>query len=129
MAVGFDTTKPSARMKFHKPTLLPQAIGHHTPAVRTLFGLATGAARVLRRTRKGGKRRGKASLSSGMSGRRRRSTSARGGSKSGRRTRHLSSGSRSTRRRSSRKAAHLVKGSAAAKRHMSSIRKLRGKGK
>jgi len=111
VAVGFDTTKPSARVKFRKPTLLPQAIGHHTPAVRTLFGLATSAGRSLRSGTRRKKR--KASLSSGV--RRRRKTS--GSSQS--RSRSVRSGNRGRRR------AHLVKGSAAAKKHMAKIRRKR----
>jgi len=100
MPAGFDTTKPSARMKFHKPTLLPQAIGHHTPAVRTLFGLATSGAK---RALGGGRRRRKRKASTGAHVRKTRRA-----------------GSRRTR---SARPAHMVKGSAAAKRHMAKIRR------
>ncbi|HEX8838286.1 MAG TPA: hypothetical protein VF748_15190, partial [Candidatus Acidoferrum sp.] len=95
MAIYPDTTKPSARVKFAKPTLLPQAIGHHTAAVRTLFGLATSGLR---------KRSGK-KMSTRVSGKKRRSGTV-----------HRASGA--TRKRRKHSAAHLVKGSAAARKHM-----------
>lgn len=95
-----------ARMKFAKPVLLPQAIGHHTPAVRTLFGLATGAARSLL----GGRRR-KKKVSSRLH-------------RKARRHRKVHRKKRAVRaHHRGHRAAHLVKGSAAARRHMAKIRR------
>jgi hypothetical protein len=98
--VGFDTTKPSARMKFSKPTLLPSSIGHQTPAVRTLFGLASKAMK-----RGTGKKKAKGTHMI------KAHTTKKGVKVRGHRAK-LKAG-----------AVHLKKGSLAAKRHMSALRK------
>jgi hypothetical protein len=84
-----------------KPVVLPHGTAHNTPAFKHLTNLVLGTATKSRST--GKRRTRKASASS--------------------------SGSRKRHRRSSGSKAHLVKGSAAAKKHMASIRKLRGKKK
>ena len=89
-----------ARNKSPKPVLLPMAIGHHTPAVRTLFARAVGAA-VKTVTKRHRKRKVKAA-----------------GTTTTKRCRH---------RKSTATKAHMVKGSTAAKKHMASLRKMRKK--
>lgn len=99
----YDPTNP-ARAKFVKPTLLPQAIGHATPAVRTLFGLATGAARLVRGVKRR-KKRGSRALTAKSVKRRHKKTA---------------------RKHKTKGLAHMVKGSAAASKHMAALRKMRG---
>jgi hypothetical protein len=104
----FDPANP-ARAKMRKPVILPHGTAHKTPAAQTLVRLATGLVRATTRRKK--------KVSSGVS----RSRKA-----AGSRSRVSSKRARSRKRSGgSSRSAHLVKGSAAAKRRMSALRKMR----
>jgi hypothetical protein len=90
-----------ARNKRAKPVILPHGTAHKTPASQTLVRLATGLVRGVTRRKK--------KVSPGVS-----------------RTRKAKRTSASSGRRRSA-ARRLVKGSAAAKRRMSQLRKMRKK--
>lgn len=93
------------RMKYPKPAVLPHGLGHQTPAVRHAHSLALGLKLPGTKRRKSrspsGTRKKKAHKISAAPARRKRKT-------------------RTT-------AASFVKGSAAAKKHMASLRAMRGK--
>lgn len=88
-----------ARAKIAKPVLLPQALGHQTPAVRTLYGLANAAVR-------------------GFAGGRKR-----------RKKRHHKKGLKLHKKRHHKRKAKHVKGSRGMRAHMARLRGMRGKGK
>jgi len=102
-----------ARMKRPKPVVLPHGTAHKTPASSQLIRLGIGAVRSVL----GGGTGRKKKMSSGV----RRKTRRSGSSQTGR----SRSARRSTSSRRSKSSARLVKGSAAAKRHMAKIRKMR----
>ena len=109
MTTGAQYSPPNpARHKIPKPPVLYQGVGHQTPAHRTIIGHAFGT--TTRTTRSTGKRKKKGSSVSAAP-KKRRSRAASGTQK----------------RRTSSSKAHLVKGSAAAKKRMSALRAMRGK--
>ena len=97
-----------ARAKAHKPPVLQQGVGHHTAATRTMLNLAHGGTATTGRTK-------------------RQKTSHRikaHTTKSGIKVRGHRAKQRTV-KSTGKLAAHFKKGSLAAKRHMSALRKMR----
>jgi hypothetical protein len=102
-----------------KPVVLPHGVAHMTPAARAIHSLALGGLAGTRRRKKkgtavGAARRTKARRFAGLASRSRRRKAAAAPQRA-----------RRTSRRKGTRRAHLVKGSAAARRHMAKLRRMR----